>query len=169
MRLISATNEQLGVMPLVQALQQAEEQGVDLVEVAPEANPPVCRLMDYGKYRYEQARKEKEARKSQKTQDIREVRLRPQIDEHDIEFKMRTARKLLQDGDRVKITVMFRGREMAHTDLGASLLKRVVESLQDMAKIEKVPEMEGRRLSLIVAPLPQKKVITKPVQEAASA
>ncbi len=169
MRLISATNEQLGVMPLVQALQQAEEQGVDLVEVAPEANPPVCRLMDYGKYRYEQARKEKDARKTQKTQGIREVRLRPQIDEHDIEFKMRTARKLLQDGDRVKITVMFRGREMAHTDLGANLLKRVVESLQDMAKIEKAPEMEGRRLSLIVAPIPQKKVTPKPVQEAASA
>ncbi len=168
-RVIGENGEQLGVMPVDQAVRLAVERSLDLVEVAPTSVPPVCRLLDYGRFRYEQNRKEREARKTQKIQELREVRLRPQIDDHDIEYKLRTARKLLQEGDKLKVTVMFRGREMAHQPLGASVLKRVVESLQDISKIEMSPVMEGRRLSIILTPVAAKKADKPPVQESVSA
>ena len=151
-RIIDDKGEQLGVMPTVQALQMARERGVDLVEVAPTAVPPVCRLMDYGKFRYEQAKKEKEARKGQHISELREVRFRPGIDEHDLDYKVRRARNLLIEGNKVKLAVVFRGRQMAHPDLGVALLKRVVESLKGAAKIERPPTFEGRFLGMVLIP-----------------
>ncbi len=145
--------EQLGVMALYQALEMAKKKGFDLVEVAPTAVPPVCRLMDYGKFKYEQAKKEREMRKSQKTSIVREIRLRPKIGEHDFEAKTRSVKKLLQDGDKVKITIMFRGREITHADLGWKLLEKMMESLKGTVTIEKQPQMEGSRMYMILAPL----------------
>lgn len=155
-RVIGDNREHLGVMPLPQALQIAREQGVDLVEVDPNGNPPVCRLLDYGKYKYEQAKKEREARKHQRASLLHEVRMRPKIDEHDVLFKARTAEKFLKAGDKVKITVMFRGREMTHPELGRQLLDRVYDKLKDDAVIERPPNMEGRLMSMILTPSPQR-------------
>lgn len=145
--------EQLGVMALYQAQDLARKRGFDLVEVAPTAVPPVCRMMDYGKFKYEQAKKEREMRKSQKTSILREIRLRPKIGEHDFEAKVRSAKKLLQDGDKVKITIMFRGREITHADLGWKLLEKMVEALKGSVTIEKQPVMEGSRMHMILSPL----------------
>jgi translation initiation factor IF-3 len=145
--------EQLGVMPLHQALELAKKKNYDLVEVAPTAVPPVCRLMDYGKFKYEQAKKEREMRKSQKTSILREIRLRPKIGVHDFEAKTRSVKKLLQDGDKVKITIMFRGREITHANLGWKLLEKMMEALKGLVSIEKQPIMEGSRMSMILAPL----------------
>ncbi len=145
--------EQLGVMALYQALDLAKKRGFDLVEVAPTAVPPVCRLMDYGKYKYEQAKKEREMRKSQKTSIVREIRLRPKIGDHDFEAKTRSVKKLLQDGDKVKITIMFRGREITHANLGWRLLEKMMEVLKGTVVIEKQPQMEGSRMFMILAPL----------------
>ncbi len=152
MRLVDDAGGQLGIVPFLQALQMARERMVDLVEVAPQAVPPVCRLMDYGKFKYEQAKKEKEARKHQKNVVLREVRMKPKIDEHDIDFKTRIAAKLLQEGDKVKVTVMFRGREVTHPQIGRDLLDRVALKLKDIGTVERNPSMEGRFMSIIVAP-----------------
>jgi translation initiation factor IF-3 len=148
--------EQLGVMPLFQALDLAKKKSFDLVEVAPTAVPPVCRMMDYGKFKYEQAKKEREMRKSQKISILREIRLRPKIGDHDFEAKTRSVKKLLNDGDKVKITIMFRGREITHADLGWRLLEKMMESLKGTVSIEKQPMMEGSRMFMILTPLPSK-------------
>ncbi len=153
-RLVGEKGEQLGIMALYQAREVAKKHNLDLVEVAPMAAPPVCRLMDYGKYKYQQNRKEREARKSQRTSLLREVRMRPKIGEHDFESKARSARRLLEGGDKVKVTIMFRGRENAHPELGSRLLERMFESLKEVALIEKQPTREGARLHIIVTPQP---------------
>ncbi len=168
-RLVGEKGEQLGIMPLVQAREAARKYNLDLVEVAPTSLPPVCRLLDYGKFKYEQAKKEHLARKSQKVSLLREVRLRPKIGIHDFEAKARTARKLLTDGDKVKLTLMFRGREATHPELGLKVLKRMVESLNDIASLERQPVMEGRRMNIILAPIGAKakvKEATKEVEHA---
>ena len=139
-------------MPLTQALEIARKQNFDLVEVAATAVPPVCRLLDYGKYKYEQAKKEREIKKSQRVALLREVRIRPKISEHDFEAKIRSAKKLLEGGDKLKVTVMFRGREITHPDIGWRLLQKLVESLKGMAYIEKQPSMEGRRMIMVLSP-----------------
>jgi len=151
-RLVGEKGEQLGIMPLIQAKETARKRNLDLVEVAPTSVPPVCRLLDYGKYKYEQAKKEQQARKSQKVSMLREIRLRPKIGIHDFESKARTARKLLNEGDKVKVTLMFRGREATHPELGWKLLQRMVETLNDISTLERQPIMEGRRLNIILAP-----------------
>jgi translation initiation factor IF-3 len=139
-------------MPLYQALELAKKRNFDLVEVAPTAVPPVCRLMDYGKYKYEQAKKEREMKKGQKANVVREIRLRPKIGEHDFEAKIRSVKKLLGDGDKVKITIMFRGREITHADQGWRLLEKMMESLKGVAGIEKQPVMEGSRMFMVLVP-----------------
>jgi translation initiation factor IF-3 len=151
-RLVGDKGEQLGVMPLYQAREIAERSGLDLVEVAPTAVPPVCRLMDYGKFKYTQTKKEREARKGQKLSLLREIRLRPKIGEHDFEAKARTARKLLEDGDKIKVTIMFRGRENTHPELGIKLIERMKQALVDVSALEKEPTREGARLHVILAP-----------------
>ena len=139
-------------MPVAQALDLAREQELDLVEVAPTAQPPVCRILDYGKYKYAQAKKERDARKHQKHVVLREVRFKPKIDTHDVELKARTAEKLLREGDKVKVTVMFRGRELTHPQIGRDLLDRIYDRLKEIAAIERPPVMEGRFLSMILTP-----------------
>ena len=156
-RLVGEKGEQLGIMPLPQALEIARRHNLDLVEVAATAVPSVCRLLDYGKYKYEQSKKERELKKSQRTSLLREVRLRPKIDNHDFEAKARLAGKLLDGGDKVKVTVMFRGREIMHPEIGLRLLQKMAEALQGMASLEKQPLMEGRRLHIILAPLSTRK------------
>ncbi|GBD10666.1 Translation initiation factor IF-3 [bacterium HR23] len=169
-RVISDTGEQLGIMPTRQALELARERGLDLVEVAPQAVPPVCRLMDYGKFRYQQAKREREARKAQKEIEISEIRLRPRIAEHDLQAKLRRIREFLDDGDKVKLTVMFRGRELGRPEQGLNLLKNIVEQVKDLAKIETPPALEGRFLTLVLAPLPKKEARpAKPAREMAHA
>lgn len=150
--------EQLGVMPLYQALELAKKKSYDLVEVAPTAVPPVCRLMDYGKFKYEQAKKERDMRKSQKTSILREIRLRPKISDHDFDAKVRSVKKLLQDGDKVKITIMFRGREITHASLGWRLLEKMMEVLKGTVSIERQPMMEGSRMFMILTPLSSQQV-----------
>lgn len=152
MRLIGPAGEQLGVMSVPEALRIAREQGVDLVEVAPTAAPPVCRLMDYGRFKYEQEKKEREARKHQKIVLLKEVRLTPKTDEHDLEVKTRTILRFLKEGDKVKITVRFKGREMAHPQLGRQVLDGIAEALKGVATIERNALMEGRTMSMIVTP-----------------
>jgi translation initiation factor IF-3 len=150
---VSDTNEQLGVMSLRSALQIAEERHLDLVEVAPNAKPPVCRIMDYGKFRYEQQKREKEAKKKQKILTLKEVKLRPNIEDHDFYVKMKNAQRFLEDGSKVKVTIMFRGREMSHPELGRKLLVRFADELKDIAKVEKDPKIEGRNMTMIIAAL----------------
>lgn len=151
-RLVGEKGEQLGIMPLVQARETARKHNLDLVEVAPTSVPPVCRLLDYGKYKYEQQKKEQQAKKSQKVSLLREIRLRPKIGAHDFEAKARTAKKLLADGSKVKVTLMFRGREITHPELGWKVLQRMAETLGDVASLERQPVMEGRRMDIIMAP-----------------
>jgi len=150
-RLVGEKGEQLGIMPLYQAREVASKGNLDLVEVAATAVPPVCRLLDYGKYKYEQTKKEREARKSQKVSLLREVRLRPKIGNHDFEAKARSVRKLLEAGNKVKVTIMFRGREITHPEIGLKLLQRMTESLKEMASIERQPAMDQRRMILILS------------------
>ncbi|MFL5805590.1 MAG: translation initiation factor IF-3 [Roseiflexaceae bacterium] len=156
--LIDEDGTRVGVVPLREALALAEERGLDLVEVAPNAVPPVCRVLDYGKYRYEQTKKEREARKHQKQAELKEVRLKPKTDDHDLDIKAKQARKFLLAGDKVKFTVRFRGREMAHPDIGREMLERIAEDLRDVATVEQRPLMEGRALSLMLAPSAKVKV-----------
>jgi translation initiation factor IF-3 len=150
--LIDEDGTRVGVVPLREALALAEERGLDLVEVAPNAVPPVCRILDYGKFRYEQTKKEREARKHQKQAELKEVRLKPKTDDHDLEIKAKQARKFLLAGDKVKFTVRFRGREMAHPDIGREMLEQIAAELRDVATVEQRPLMEGRALSLLLAP-----------------
>jgi len=165
-RLIGEKGEQLGVMALPQAQEIARKRNLDLVEVAATANPPVCRLLDYGKYKYEQAKKERELRKSQKVSALREVRLRPSIDNHDFEAKARSVSKLLNGGDKVKVTVLFRGREITHPENGWRLLQRMTESLKEVASLDRQPFMEGKRMSIILTPaVIQKTKVKEEVKE----
>jgi translation initiation factor IF-3 len=151
-RLISADGQQLGVMSLKEALALAAEASLDLVEVAPMANPPVCRIMDYGKFKYQQSKKQQEARRRQTTIQVKEVKVRPKIEEHDMAVKLKNVRRFLEDNDKAKITMIFRGREMAHTDRGYRILQQMAEALADIAVVEQMPKQEGRTLSMIVAP-----------------
>jgi translation initiation factor IF-3 len=155
-RLIDEQGEQVGVIPTFEALQMARDRGLDLVEVAPNAVPPVCRLMDYGKFRYEQSRKERESRRNQHVVELKEVRVRPKIDDHDLETKGRQAARFLDGGDKVKLTVLFRGREMAHPDIGKSLLDQLAEQLREHGTVEQPPRMEGRAMIMFMAPLKAK-------------
>ncbi|PKM80816.1 MAG: translation initiation factor IF-3 [Firmicutes bacterium HGW-Firmicutes-14] len=151
-RLISSDGEQLGITQVKEALRMAQEKELDLVEIAPQAKPPVCRIMDYGKFKYEQSKREKEARKKQKVINVKEVKIRPNIEDHDLSVKTKNAVKFLKEGDKVKVTLMFRGREMAHAELGKQLMKRVAEITQEVATIERHPKVEGRNMIMILAP-----------------
>ena len=155
-RVITADGEQLGVMSGRAAQQLAVERHLDLVEIAPTAKPPVCKIMDYGKFRYEQQKREKEARKKQKTFDIKEVKLRPGIEDHDFNVKYKNAVRFLEDGDKVKVTIMFRGRELSHPEHGEVLLNRMAQQLKEIAVVERVPKLEGKNMIMIVAPKPAK-------------
>ncbi len=142
----------MGILPIEQAIAFAEDRGLDLVEVAPNARPPVCRVMDYGKFKYEEARKARKARKRQHQIQIKEVKFRPGIEEHDFEFKLRHARRFLEEGNKVKATMMFRGRQMAHAELGRQVLARVATALGDLGRVEGDVSFEGRNMTMIVAP-----------------
>lgn len=151
-RVNTDTGEQIGIMSLRDALLEAQNRQMDLVEIAPAAKPPVCRIMDYGKYRYEQQKRDKDVRKKQKIVNIKEVKLRPKIEEHDFQVKLKNAMKFLTDGDKVKISITFRGREMMHIDLGKKVLDRMTGLLRDIAVIEREAKLEGRNMISIVAP-----------------
>jgi translation initiation factor IF-3 len=151
-RVIDDEGENLGVMFTREAMEQANEKGLNLVEVSPNADPPVCKFLDVGKYRYEAQKKANLARKSQKTQDIKEVKMRPNIDTHDYDVKMRNVTKFIENGDKVKITLRFRGREMAHQHLGMDLLKKVQEDVAEVAKVEAFPRLEGRQMLMVLSP-----------------
>ena len=153
MRLIDHEGEQVGIVSIEEARERAADVGLDLVEVAPEARPPVCKLMDYGKFRYEAQRKAREARKKQHVTQLKEVKMRPGIEDHDYDFKTRHARRFIEEGNKVKLTMMFRGRQMSHPELGLEVLKRVVADLEDIAKVETNPSMEGRSMTMVLAPL----------------
>jgi translation initiation factor IF-3 len=159
-RVIDAEGNQHGIMPTAQALQSAIELGIDLVEVAPTAAPPVCRLMDYGRFRYDQTKKDRESKKSQHTALLREMRFRPNIGSHDRDAKLRRTRELLEEGNKVKLTVVFRGREITHQELGIGLLRGIAESLREVAKLESPPNFEGRHMSIIVAPVAKRESST---------
>ena len=151
-RVIDDEGENLGVMFTREAVEQAQEKGLNLVEVSPNADPPVCKFLDVGKYRYEAQKKANAARKTQKTQDIKEVKMRPNIDTHDYDVKMKNVNKFIDQGDKVKVTLRFRGREMAHQHLGMDLLKRVQTDVEEIAKVEAFPRLEGRQMLMVLAP-----------------
>ena len=151
-RLIGSTGEQLGIMSAAQAQRIADEQGRDLVKISPQATPPVCKLMDYGKFRFEQGKREKEAKKNQHVVEIKEIRMSPGIDVGDFNTKLKNAQKFLADGNRVKVSVRFRGREMAHTDIGKDLLVRFAEQCAEVATLDKEPKLEGRSMSIFLSP-----------------
>ncbi len=151
-RVIDENGENLGVMYTKEAMEQANELGLNLVEVSPNADPPVAKYLDVGKYRYEAQKKANAARKTQKTQEIKEIKMRPNIDIHDYDVKMRSVRKFLEEGDKVKMTLRFRGREMAHQELGMNLLKRVQDDTAEIAKVEAYPRLEGRQMLMVLAP-----------------
>ena len=153
-RLISDTGEQLGLMSAEAALKIAVEKEMDLVMIAPGSKPPVCKIMDYGKYRFEQTKKEKEAKKNQRIVEVKEIRMSPGIDTNDFNTKLKNAQKFLADGDRVKVSVRFRGREMAHTDIGATLLKDFAAQCAEIANMDKAPKLEGRNMSMFLSPKP---------------
>ena len=151
-RVIDENGENLGVMYTREAIEQANELGLNLVEVSPGADPPVCKFLDVGKHRYEAQKKANAARKTQKTQQIKEIKMRPNIDDHDYDVKMRSVTKFLEEGDKVKMTLRFRGREMAHQELGMNLLNRVRDDTSEIAKIEAYPRLEGRQMLMVLAP-----------------
>ncbi|MBQ6431530.1 MAG: translation initiation factor IF-3 [Oscillospiraceae bacterium] len=151
-RLIAADGTMLGIFPSEEALKMAEEQQLDLVKISPNAVPPVCKIMDYGKFRFDQLKKEKEAKKNQRVVEIKEIRMSPGIDTNDLNTKMRSAIKFLKEGNRVKVTVRFRGREMAHTDIGEELLIRFGEGCAEVANLEKKPKLDGRHMSIFLSP-----------------
>mgnify|MGYP001496409758 FL=1 len=151
-RVIDENGENLGVMYTREAIEQAAEVGLNLVEVSPNADPPVCKFLDVGKYRYEAQKKANAARKTQKTQEIKEIKMRPNIDDHDYDVKMRAMNKFIENGDKVKVTLRFRGREMAHQHLGMDLLKRVQEDVAEVAKVEAYPRLEGRQMLMVLSP-----------------
>lgn len=150
--LIDAEGEKRGVIPTQEAMRMAEEAGLDLVEVSPNTKPPVCKLLDYGKFKYQAQKKANEARKKQKTVEVKEIKMRPNIDTHDYEVKLKSMRGFFEDGDKVKVTLRFRGREMAHQELGAALLNKVKEELDPIAKVESYPRLEGRQMVMVLAP-----------------
>lgn len=154
-RLVGADGEMVGVVTVPEGLRAARDAGLDLVEVSPNAEPPVCKILDYGKYKYEQQKKAAEARKKQKIVVIKEVKLRPGIDKHDLEVKMKAVHKFLEEGDKVKLTLRFRGREMSHQDIGMKLLEKIREDLGATVKVEHEPKLEGRQVIMIVAPAPR--------------
>ncbi len=156
MRLIGAEGEQHGVIERNIALQMARDAGLDLVEVAATAEPPVCRIMDYGKFKYETQKKKQEAKKKQVVVEIKEIKLRPKTDEHDYQTKLKHIRRFVEDGDRCKVTIFFRGREIVHKDRGQTMLDRVVEDTKDIAKVEQEARAEGRTLQMMIVPLPKK-------------
>lgn len=151
-RLVGEDGEQLGIMPPRDAMRIALDKGLDLVEVAPNAKPPVCKIMDIGRYKYEQSKREKEARKKQHVVSVKEVKLRPNIEDNDFNTKVRNAIRFLQDGDKVKVTIMFRGREMSHPELGKELLDKVAEVVKDLGNIEKGAKLEGKNMSMVISP-----------------
>jgi translation initiation factor IF-3 len=142
----------IGVLSLHEALARAEEYGLDLVEVSPNADPPVCKILDFGKFKYEAQKKKNEAKKKQKVIEVKEIKMRPNIDDHDYQTKMRAVNRFLEDGDKVKLTMRFRGREMAHQEIGLNVLKRVQDELAEVAKVESHPKLEGRQMIMVVAP-----------------
>jgi len=142
----------IGVVPLQEGLSRADDVGLDLVEVSPNADPPVCKILDYGKFKYIAQKKANETRKKQKTIDVKEIKMRPNIDIHDYDVKMRAITKFLGEGDKVKVTLRFRGRELAHQELGLKVLDRVKDELEELAKVEQMPKMEGRQMVMVIAP-----------------
>ncbi len=167
MRLIDDKGAQLGIMSASDALRLAEERELDLIEVAPSAQPPVCRIMDYGKHKYQQAKREREARKKSKATEVRLMRMKPQIGPHDLGIKLRKLRELLGEGNKVRVSVRFRGREMSKPELGRNLMQRVASELADIAQVEGFPRQEGRMMSMMVAPKPATRVALRTKQEAA--
>jgi translation initiation factor IF-3 len=151
-RVVAADGRQLGIVSREQALALAEEAKLDLVEIAAGASPPVCKILDFGKYKYEAQKKRSEARKKQKTIEVKEIKMRPSIDDHDYQVKVRNMRRFLDDGDKVKVTIRFRGRELSHQDLGVKVLDRVREELDELAKVEQFPKVEGRQMIMVIAP-----------------
>ena len=151
-RVVNADGDMVGVISVEEGVELADDVGLDLVEVSPNADPPVCKILDYGKYKYAEQKKANEARKKQKTIDIKEIKMRPGIDEHDYQVKMRSVRRFLDGGDKVKMTIRFRGREMAHLDLGMKVLDRVREEIGELAKVEQFPKTEGRLMTMVIAP-----------------
>ena len=151
-RLVDANGEMVGVVTLLEGLEMAVEAGLDLVEVSPNADPPVCKILDLGKFKYEAQKRKAEARKKQKVIEVKEIKLRPSIDDHDYDVKMRSMRKFIEEGDKVKVTLRFRGREMAHQELGMKVLDKVREQMDDLAKVEQFPTMEGRQMVMVIAP-----------------
>jgi translation initiation factor IF-3 len=151
-RLVDAHGQMVGVVGRNEALDMAADAGLDLVEIAPNADPPVCKILDYGKFKYEEQKKKNEARKKQKIIEVKEIKLRPSIDDHDYEVKMRSMNKFIEEGDKVKVTMRFRGRELAHQELGMNVLMRVRDDLESIAKVEQMPRMEGRQMTMVVAP-----------------
>lgn len=151
-RLIGPDGEQIGIVPTAEALEKAREAGLDLVEVSPNSRPPVCRILDYGKFKYELAKKDKMAKKKQHAFQLKEMRYRPKIDEHDFQFKTKHVKEFIESGSKVRVYVMFRGREMAHTEFGRVVLDRVIEELQDISVVEANPKQEGRNMTMVLAP-----------------
>ena len=151
-RVVNADGEMVGVISKEEGIEIAVEAGLDLVEVSPNADPPVCKVLDYGKYKYEAQKKANEARKKQKVIDVKEIKMRPGIDEHDYQVKMRSVRRFLDEGDKVKMTIRFRGREMAHQDLGMKVLDRIRGEIDELAKVEQLPKSEGRLMTMVIAP-----------------
>jgi translation initiation factor IF-3 len=151
-RVVGAEGELLGVMSLDQALEQADAAGLDLVEVSPNAEPPVCKILDYGKFKYQAQKKANEARKKQKVMDVKEIKMRPGIDQHDYETKMKAVHKFLDEGDKVKVTIRFRGREFLHQQLGLQVLFKVRDEVEEKAKVEAIPKMEGRQMVMVLSP-----------------
>ncbi|WP_430436881.1 translation initiation factor IF-3 [Oceanibaculum nanhaiense] len=152
LRVIGENGENLGVMSRRDALRAAEDVGLDLVEISPGAAPPVVKILDYGKFKYEAQKKRNEARKNQKIIEVKEIKMRPNIDDHDYDVKMRSVNKFLTDGDKVKVTMRFRGREMAHQDIGMNVLMRVKDDVEELAKVEQYPKLEGRQMVMVIAP-----------------
>jgi translation initiation factor IF-3 len=151
-RVVGHDGKQIGILPLKEAMKLAEEQGLDLVEVAPQATPPVCRIMNYGKYKYQQSKKIQEAKKHQTVIQVKEVKIRPRTEEHDLQFKLRHAKRFLSEGNKVKVSMLFRGREIAHPEMGRELLDRIVAELKDLMVIEQAPRLEGRSMVMLLAP-----------------
>lgn len=154
-RLVGEGGEQLGIVPTYEALRMARDKGMDLVEVAAQARPPVCRFMDYSRWKYEQSKRMKEARKKQKVQDVKEIKMRPTIDEHDFDVKAKATAKFLSEGDKVKATIMFRGREMAHLENGQKVLEQLLERVKEVSIVERAPKIEGRNMIMVLSPRPQ--------------
>ncbi|WP_306884948.1 translation initiation factor IF-3 [Amorphus orientalis] len=155
-QLVDAEGNNRGIVETDEALAMAEESGLDLVEVSPNADPPVCKILDFGKYKYQSQKKAAEARKKQKTVEVKEIKMRPNIDTHDYEVKMRSMMRFFEEGDKVKVTLRFRGREMAHQELGMDLLKKVRSETEEFAKVESEPRLEGRQMVMVLAPLPNR-------------